>query len=261
MSNWNYSFNKLDNYFKEKFKDQLEFLGKYPYKNFYPFKSPKGKWMAFHSKYYSDIRIVDLENPERIVYEGYYRDPNSKYSAHCNVNTYVPSYLVVPPNDSTQYGFAISDNDFDDWLSDGSMKESQFENIDFLPLAFNVWTIWAADYELYLDVFDLSKIDDGILNCYKTDFKNTFPIECSDIRKHIKVEVEEWFPIKNQDESIEDFDKRLKDEPFDISFAIKYLPEVWNQRFEFPSDKRTRDFYNMYTQETFKFKTKDEVLK
>lgn len=207
-----------------KYKGELTPLPNACYGNFYPFRSPKGRWMAFHNKYYSDIRIIDLKTYET-VFEQFYRTP-TYYASHTNFCTYVPGYMSSMSSDG-KTRFFYNDHELDedkDW-------DNFEEDIGYLPIAFNAWTIWACDYEFYVDILDLRQIDDGILKIYENKTSFIIPRSAGHVRNYVNVQLE-W----NDDDD--------KVNPVPIAWDIPYLEE--KQKFRFYNGEKGFKFYDMY---------------
>lgn len=186
-----------------------EKFGKHSYRNWYPFKSPKGDWMAFHMVSYSDIRIVNLDSMEIVVDGEFYahivkgadgkndwRHKDTVYNSHTNTSVYVPSYYIDtydkgkdPEGNSCGVGhYAVNDREFDD-------DESTLGNMKSVPIAFTAWTIWAADYEFYVDMLDLSEVDEGRVSLLSPGEKfqgACIPISARHVRNWVKPEVDYW---------------------------------------------------------------------
>ncbi len=167
---YGYNYAIWDTFITEKFSKQLKHLGNMqPYGQVEIFRSPKGRWMAFHNTNYYDIRIVDLETCEP-VFENFYSyfdkdKTNQVYKHHVNFTTYVPTYFVDNfTTDGKKSLYLVKTYGFD-CVED--MENFDFNDLFSIPIAFNAWTIWGADFEFYVDVLDLREIDDGKLKMFK----------------------------------------------------------------------------------------------
>lgn len=250
---WGHDYSFVDKMFSTYFSESLKKLGGVKYNNWYPFKSPKGRWMAFHNTSYGDIRIVDLE-ANTVVATNFYSnfdvrpDAPKWYMHHTNVASYVPGFIQYDDtlNDDKPVVFTLEDREMTSWLEDGSLvsiyKEclsveadpSEQELISFVfdkwqstNFALNAYTYWAADFEFYVDILDLSRIDEGILAIYP---KPTYvmPIDTDNLRSMVKFEVESFLPLSKPDEN--GVQKVLHDEPRSYAYSFEFLEKVQNFR-------------------------------
>ena len=163
------------------------------------FFSPQGQKMAFYNTKYSDIRIVKIPTMEVVVDTFYSNKKENVYAHHANFSTYVPTYMT--------YDYIRSDGELDSLVDIDSefeedpeayMKENREKGLRYeiksLPLAFNAWTIWACDYEFYVDVIDLSEVDNGIIR------KSTCPgftmtRSGKEVRNYIQTSISYWYSV------------------------------------------------------------------
>lgn len=201
-------FTFWDNLVKERFKDQLEKLGTPRYRNWEVFKSPKGRWMAFHNKSYSDIKIVDLETLEPVIpyfygktvynEDGSYNKDESVYDGfHTNVTSFVPTYLKRSYESNVTkkeeiYYTEICEID-ESFIKD---EEDIWAKIISVPLAFNAYTYWAADFELYVDVIDLSEIDNGIIKKFTGQSSFIIPHGANRLGNYVKCDLDYYIDMK-----------------------------------------------------------------
>lgn len=181
---WGHTFKHLTNFLNSK-----NTLGNYRYKNYYPFKSKSGKWYAFWNQGYSDIKIYDLET-KQIVIEKFYSS-GTGYNPHTNHSVYVPSFIPIKD-------YVVDDNEFDEWIDDGSLTLDNFEQIQFVPYAFNAWTVWAADYQFYVDIIDLSEIDSGVVKRVKNK-GYTIPIDAEHVKNFVKMNTNSLHTMDKKD--------------------------------------------------------------
>lgn len=230
---YGYDWTQWDNFINEKFPRPTNVR----YQNWQPFLSPKGVWMAFYNTGYSDILVVNLETNEVVINEFYSHkdaDPEkSWYKSHTNVSTYVPGYfscmeIFKNKDDVTPTYFSIPD-----YETESAEERASYGELKFLPLAFNAWTIWGMDSEYYVDVLDLSKIDDGIIRKWQ-DVNYIITRHAQHVRDFIHHDIEMW----------------SKD---DISTDFKVLEERWKERFRINQDGIA--LYDMY-----QIKSKEDVL-
>lgn len=254
---WGLNYDFLDEYFKYKFGEKLKKLPKVHYDNWYPFKSASGKWYAFHNDNYYDIRIIDMETLEPVVtqcFSNLETDPDFVptehvtdrsvwYAHHVNLSTYVPSYMrfmyeskYAEPHPMVRMDSTIGETEEDAYHLYGNSKtrEEVFafldEHLEFVPVAFNAHTIWAADFEAYVDVIDLSEIDKGIVRVYDID-PIIIPIEADTVRSVVRVRHENWSRVRRQNESEEEFDARTAKLPKE-TFRFEYLTAKTRDRLE-----------------------------
>lgn len=156
------------------------------YDNWFPFKSPKEKWFAFYGKSYTDIFIYDFETKEHIKLNTYRGPEKNQYWDHTNFSTYVPSYFnwTSVHKDKT-YNIVSEDSNLDASYERHGLT---VDTLSFLPLAFNAWTIWAADYEFYVDVLDLSDIDNG--NISVVDKQYIISRDAHSMRDFVKIDLD-----------------------------------------------------------------------
>lgn len=220
MEGYGYDFAAFDKITAPLRERAVEKWGKPAYQNWYPFRSPKGAWMAFHNTSYTDIRIVNLDTMDVVVdgdfYSHLHRDPDGQvdwrspetvYGSHTNHSTYVPAYSThaIEPIGKTDM-LVFDDYDFED----GESLDSVFS----VPIAINAWTIWAADYEFYVDVMDLSLVDDGIVRHFHMNrlAGAAIPISASHVRNFVKPSTEHWVsigPNKGEDDGAPTFDAHI----------------------------------------------------
>lgn len=113
--------------------------------------------------------------------------------------------------------------------------------------AFNASTIWAADYELYIDTLDLREIDDGKLYRVKVPHLRTLPIGIKDIRQFIRLIGDVCVPIRlNDKETEEEFEARkAASTPRSLAlFDVHMLVKDNRDRFDFATP-----IYDMYQKE------------
>lgn len=211
------------------------------YQNWYPFKSPKGVMMAFYNNSYGDIRVINLETKEVVVNEFYSHedaDPAKNwYKSHTNVSTYVPSYWVLNEKNTdvkgvtTEYMFTMLDYDIDPLDEETLKSYGEFKS---LPFAFNAWTIWGMDFEFYVDILDLTEIDDGIIRKWK-DVNYVITKNADHVRNFIHHSTD------------------INDTEDDISCDFKVLEERWKDRVHISKDGVY--FYDMY-----KIKSKEDII-
>lgn len=188
------------------------------YRNWYPFLSPKGRWLAFYNKSYTDINIIDLETKELVVrdfysrYRGYDLIDGKRVSmeghvyngGHCNVSTYVPhcvyTQFVSSSADNKWLFSGLEDFDFDvfdpaktdEYMSN---KNSGFKHhtdkrvLTSVPIAFNAYTYWAADFEFYVDLIDLSEVDNGVIKMIDGG-RFTIPRSAEHVRNYVNCSFE-----------------------------------------------------------------------
>lgn len=200
------------------------------YENWYPFRSPKGVMMAFYNNSYGDIKIVNLETNEVVVDEFYSHsdtDPEKKwYKSHTNVSTYVPSYWVIKEKmqmkDQPEKDIFYTALDYDIEEGEDLKAYGEFKS---LPIAFNAWTIWAMDYEFYVDVLDLREIDSGIIRKWK-NIQYVITKDARHVRNFIKHSTDAY------------------DSADDIGCDFKVLEERWKDRLSIRGNDFS--FYDMY---------------
>lgn len=210
---YGYDFAAFDAVTKPLLDKAVEKFGKHSYANWYPFKSPAGVWMAFHMPSYSDIRIINLDAMEVIVDGDFYshlarsadgkadyRSSETVYASHTNASVYVPAF--VESTYTTHEGkpglIAMNDHELE--------GDELLDNVRSVPLAFNAWTIWAADYEFYVDVIDLSEVDSGkvhLLDLGEARRGMSIPIGASHIRNFVKPSTEHWYRMADKEKGIE----------------------------------------------------------
>ena len=235
---YGYTYKLLDALFQPMQDTLKSKIGKpVKYHNFYPFKSKSGRWYAFFNNSYSDIKIYDLETGELWFTNFYSYNPEFDFSEnkrdsriyydHTNVSTYVPSFIkdsfILKEKEHVYY---INDFSFDEDFEDSQLPK---EELDFLPIAFNMWTIWAADYEFYVDVLDLSDIDNKVVKIYN-NISYTVSRSVDKVRDIIKVDSEFWMPIRREGETEEELYKRSL--TIKAISSISVLTENNNFRFE-----------------------------
>jgi hypothetical protein len=223
--------------------------GEVRYGNWCPFWSPKGRLMAFYNKSYGDIQIIDLETKEVVVKDFYSRlrpmeDPERVYNHHTNCSTYVPSFIRYPheskftANNEERHHRGFSHyvdqewggkDDLQEWLDTLANKGGE---IGSLPVAFNVWTIWACDYEQYLDAIDLRQVDDGIVKLWPSK-KTHIPINATHVRNYVQVAIDHH---SSEGGGIPD--------PDDVTVDFRFLEERWTDRISMKSGEF--HFYDMY---------------
>lgn len=201
MSGYNYDWKFFDNLTNDlKIKAEEKF-GKIRYNNWCPFKSPKGTMMAFHNSSYRDIRVINLDTMEIVINGEFYShfdkedEKNTVYSSHANHSTYVPSYWKFQ---SEKYEHVLNVDEIDE----DNKHEFTLDNMLSAPYAINDWTIWAADYEFYVDILDLSEIDSGKIRKFDISpnpmMRNlSIPIEADHVRDYVKVDLEHWFHMND----------------------------------------------------------------
>ncbi len=198
---YGYDYAPWDRAVAEKFKTNLERLGPHQrYGKVEIFRSPKGRWMAFHNPQYTDIRVVDLETGDVVakdVYANFSVEPRVYDGFHANFTTFVPSYFRQMISVGTSYEqphlFSVTEYD------DNDFQTVDWDTLLSVPLAFNSYTYWAADHEFYVDVLDLRDIDDGKIHLLKgTGF--TLIRSASHVRQFIKSDASSWVKIRTAEE-------------------------------------------------------------
>lgn len=223
---------------RERFKEALDKLGVYKYRNFEVFKSPQGRWMAFHGSSYMDIRVVDLETCEVVCTNFYsnrvlnsageYDREKSFYIEHTNVSTCVPTYLKSVYDD---YSVLCEPTDLE---SEGDKEDfTQWDKMISLPFAFNAFTYWAADWELYVDVLDLREIDKGIIKKWEGATSFVIPHGADHVRNYVKLDDAGIIKPKDGNKEFTHAD-------------FKVLEERTRDRFHVNNDGTDFKFYNMY---------------
>lgn len=167
------------------------------YRNFYPFITKSGKWFAFYNQTYSDMKIINLETLE-IVVDKFYRK-EGKYSAHCNIETYVPGFLFVEMENNENYSL----NDHSRYINKEKITQNNSKQYYF-PFAFNGYTFWACDYEIYIDMFDISDIENGNISLLKQQWA-ILPIDLYRIRNYISAKKESWVSANEEEKFSLDF--------------------------------------------------------
>jgi hypothetical protein len=228
---------------KERFKDQLEKLGKVRYENFCVFKSPKGRWMAFHNTSYTDIKVYDLETLELVATDFYsksvrnedgsYNRELSTYASHTNASTFVPVYM--PRN----HGKYTSLDDMSGLVEEDWLSFCDWDRMISPPIAFNSWTIWAADFEFYVDVLDLREIDNGIIKKWPDVCSFEIPRSGYNVRDFVEIDAD---LIINRDKEINTTIPAQGD--FVIDFNI--LQERKRDRFAFNTATGEIQFGDMH---------------
>lgn len=255
---YGHDFSGFDALTKPLLDKATEKFGKHAYRNWCPFKSPAGAWMAFHMSSYSDIRVINLDTMEVVVDGEFYahlhrgddgkvdwRAKETVYASHTNTSVYVPSYAELPYTNHKGEAdtYVVEGHEFEPEDSD---KESRV-TLDFIrsvPLAFNAWTIWAADYEFYVDVLDLSDVDNGNISILELGEKHrgmSIPISASHVRNFIKPSIDHW--IKIGDKSKGEENSRVKD----VTFDAMILTESHLGRLELGAGER--GFHDIYTED------------
>lgn len=163
--------------------ENLHTLGTPIHGNYYPFLSKSNKWYAFFNKSYSDINIYDLET-NKLVVDYFYES-----TAHVNVSTYVPAYSLIEyldftKQDGTHSIFADWDYETNEYSAMNTNNSIDVQMLRYTPIAFNAYTLWAADFEYYVDILDLNDIDNGNIKLIeKTKF--TLPTAMNQVRNYI----------------------------------------------------------------------------
>lgn len=187
------NFEAWDRAVAARFKDQLARLGSnHRYGVPEIFRSPKGRWMAFHNPKYSDVRVVDLETGEIVATDVYSnRDPEVYDGFHANFTMYVPSYFRTVLN--------LRNGDEPNLMHVSELDDKDFESVDWdalvsIPLAFYSYTFWAADYEFYVELLDLREIDDGKIHVLK-DVGFTMARSASHVRQYVLADAESYIDL------------------------------------------------------------------
>ena len=149
-----------DRWRRERHAAAIAALGTYAYGNLEVFLSPAGRWMAFHTDDYADVRVHDLEDGRLVATHVYSRDDH--YGHTVNLSTYVPTFRRKVEHG--RVGFAPMH-------AAGMDRERGIVEAELwsMPVAFNAWTVWGADHEQMIDLVDLSRIDEGVIALYDRD--------------------------------------------------------------------------------------------
>lgn len=216
----------------------VEKFGSVKYQNWCPFRSPKGTWMAFHNSAYSDIRVVNLDTMSVVVDGDFYahfdKEDKTKtvYGSHVNSSTYVPSYAsTIEQTESGTNREFIYDRD------DHDFEAEPLDIIMSVPLAFNAWTIWAADYEFYVDVLDLSKIDEGIVTRLDVGKPLVIPIGAEHVRNYVNPSSEHWHRLGDKTTGTPG---GMREE---VTFQAEMLTEVFVGRMDAVGRRALHDIY------------------
>lgn len=234
MSNpsWGHDYSVIDKLF-EPFKEKL---GHYCYDNFYPFKSKSGKWYAFHNDQYSDIKIVEIETGKTVVKHFY--SNKGVYLSHTNASTYVPAFVrgvYESPHTGRTIKTITNDHDFED------SENITLDMIESVPIAINSWTIWAADYEFYVDAIDLRRIDEGIVRKLKFPQK-VISRDCLQVRNVVECQTDYWYCIKKEGETDEEL--KARQDAVQPTSDFKFLVENHDLRFSPKEPDHEEDIYD-----------------
>lgn len=179
----------------------------YKYQNYYPFKSPKGKWFCFYGDTYADIRIYDLETLELVTKSFYSNMEKKVYAHHANYSSYVPGYYTSKYKD--EYLFAHEEYT----LGDEKDNLPTVDELQYSTFAFNAWTIWAADTEFYVDIIDLSDIDNGNVKL---------------IDKEVYIISRDTYSMRDMvNIDVENCNSSKIDDPPDIYITYEILTKTW----------------------------------
>lgn len=222
-----YDYAPWDKAITEKFKDQLAKLGAHQkYGQVEIFKSPKGRWMAFHNPSYGDIRIVDLESGDVVAKDFYSSTDPKVYGHHANFTTFVPSYFYEnlyegKPEHGDKVRMNLSEV-FD--YEDSDFETVNWDNLYSVPIAFNSWTIWAADNEFYVDAIDLRRVDEGVILPFKgAGF--TLTRGASHVRQFIKHDSSYWVKVRTQEERAAGLENELSCDRGEFVVSFDFLEE------------------------------------
>ena len=261
---YGHNYSAWDAFVEKNFGEQIRKLGPIQqYAKIEVFKSPKGRWMAFHHTDYTDIRIVDLETGDTVL-KNFYSYFNGKkedriYIHHVNFTTFVPTY-----SKSSYEHKGKKETIFVDPTDYNSLKEMEddawndLDSIMSLPLAFNSWTIWAADHEFYVDILDLREIDDGKLKIFDGG-GFTLTRSAGHIRNYIKGEPSFWIKLVTPEERVAGKENALLSDKREFVVQFSYLEEVNKTHLNFSIDGTKFYLYDPYKKENREYKTKEKL--